>query len=131
MMNNTHSIPMGIELHKRRKVLELIYSNDQRYELSCEYLRVQSPSAEVKGHGPDQAILQEGKIDVGIDHIEPVGNYALQLVFSDGHNTGIFSWAYLYELCTNQEQNWQDYLDRLAAEGKTRDPNVQVVRIGN
>ena len=122
---------MGIELHKRRKVLELIYSNDQRYELSCEYLRVQSPSAEVKGHGPDQAILQEGKIDVGIDHIEPVGNYALQLVFSDGHNTGIFSWAYLYELCTNQEQNWQDYLDRLAAEGKTRDPNVQVVRIGN
>ncbi|MFT5690756.1 MAG: DUF971 family protein [Oceanicoccus sp.] len=130
-MNNTHSIPMGIELHKRRKVLELIYSNDQRYELSCEYLRVQSPSAEVKGHGPDQAILQEGKIDVGIDHIEPVGNYALQLVFSDGHNTGIFSWAYLYELCTNQEQNWQDYLDRLAAEGKTRDPNVQVVRIGN
>jgi DUF971 family protein len=130
-MNTTHATPTGIELHKRRKVLELVYSDNERYELSCEYLRVQSPSAEVKGHGPGQEILQEGKIDVGIDHIEPVGNYALQLMFSDGHNSGIFSWAYLYELCTHREQNWQVYLDRLAAAGKSRDPNVQVVRIGN
>lgn len=130
-MNNTHSTPTGIELHKRRKLLELVYSDDERYELSCEYLRVQSPSAEVKGHGPGQEVLQVGKIDVGIDHIEPVGNYALQLAFSDGHNSGIFSWAYLYELCTNQERNWRNYLDRLAAAGKSRDPNIQVVRIGN
>jgi DUF971 family protein len=130
-MDKTHAIPTGIELHKRRKVLELIYAEDKRYELSCEYLRVYSPSAEVKGHGAGQEILQEGKIDIGIDQIEPVGNYALQLVFSDGHNSGIFSWAYLHELCTHQEQKWQDYLDRLAAAGKTRDPNIQVVRIGN
>ncbi len=130
-MNSVHSIPTGIELHKRRKVLELVYADDQRYELSCEYLRVHSPSAEVKGHGPGQEILQEGKINVGIDHIEPVGNYALQFVFSDGHDSGIFSWAYLYELCANQQQNWQTYLDRLSAAGAARDPDIQVVRIGN
>ena len=128
-MSNT--IPTGIELHKATKTLELIYSASERYQLSCEYLRVYSPSAEVKGHGPGQEVLQTGKINVTINAIEPVGNYALQLVFSDGHDTGIYSWDYLYRLCTHQQDWWQDYLDRLSAAGANRDPDIQVVRIGN
>ncbi len=85
----------------------------ERYSLSCEYLRVHSPSAEVLGHGPGQEVLQTGKINVGITALKPVGNYALQLVFDDGHDTGLYSWRYLYELCQGQEAKWQDYLDRL------------------
>ncbi|WP_101757883.1 gamma-butyrobetaine hydroxylase-like domain-containing protein [Oceanicoccus sp. KOV_DT_Chl] len=124
-------IPTGIELHKRTKMLELVYSDNERYSLSCEYLRVYSPSAEVRGHGPGQEVLQTGKINIAIDAIHPVGSYALQLVFSDGHDSGIFSWDYLYQLCTNEKDWWQDYLDRLAAAGANRDPDIQVVRIGN
>ena len=124
-------IPTGIELHQRTKSLELTYSDSESYEMSCEHLRVYSPSAEVRGHGPGQEVLQTGKINVTIDNIQPVGNYALQLFFSDGHDSGIYSWDYFYQLCTNKEAWWQDYLDQLAAAGANRDPDIQVVRIGN
>lgn len=124
-------VPTGIELHQRTKTLELTYSDTERYQLSCEYLRVYSPSAEVRGHGPGQEVLQTGKINVTIDNINPVGNYALQLFFSDGHDSGIYSWDYFYQLCTNQEIWWQDYLEQLAEAGANRDPDIQVVRIGN
>ena len=130
-MTDSAPIPTGIELHQRTRVLELIYSDTERYELSCEYLRVYSPSAEVKGHGPGQEVLQTGKINVAINAIQPVGSYALQLFFSDEHDTGIFSWEYFYQLCQNQDQWWQDYLDRLTESGSNRDPEIQVVRIGN
>jgi DUF971 family protein len=130
-MSDTVKIPTGIELHQATKLLDLSYSDSECYQLSCEYLRVYSPSAEVRGHGKGQEVLQTGKIHVAIDGINPVGNYALQLIFSDGHDSGIYSWDYLYQLCTNQEQWWQDYLDQLSEAGATRDPSVQVVRIGN
>jgi DUF971 family protein len=121
-------IPSAIELHRQSRILELSYGNDS-FELSCELLRVYSPSAEVLGHGPGQEVLQTGKKNVGISAIKPVGNYALQLFFDDGHDTGIYSWDYLYDLCVNQQRHWQDYLDRLHAAGATRDPDVQVLRI--
>lgn len=129
-MSEKAPLPVGIELHRQSKLLELLYPHDERYELTCEYLRVYSPSAEVRGHGEGQEKLQVGKINVTIKSIEPVGNYALQLVFSDGHDTGLYSWDYLYELCTNREAYWQDYLERLHAAGASRDPEVQVVRVG-
>ena len=119
-------IPTAIQLHKASKTLELHYGA-QRYTLSAEFLRVHSPSAEVKGHGPGQEVLQTGKIGVNITSIKPVGHYALQLVFDDGHDTGLYSWDYLHELCTQQETRWQDYLDRMAAAGASRDPQVQVI----
>ena len=122
-------IPKNIELHQRSKTLELIYSNN-RYLLSCEFLRVHSPSAEVKGHGPGEEILQTGKINVSIKSIKPVGSYAIQLVFDDGHDTGIYGWDYLHHLCVNEKQLWQDYLNKMQAAGANRDPDVQVVKIG-
>jgi DUF971 family protein len=109
----------------------LAYGDDAKFTLSCEFLRVYSPSAEVKGHGPGQEVLQTGKINVSISEIHPVGNYAIQFVFTDGHDSGIFSWNYLFELCQNQQTYWEDYLQRLKAANATRDPEVQVVRIGN
>ena len=121
--------PVGIQLHRRSRELELEYAGGERYALSCEYLRVYSPSAEVGGHGPGQEVLQVGKINVGISDIKPVGNYALQLVFDDGHDTGLYSWPFLYQLCVQQEQRWQDYLDRLAIAGASRDPDVQVLKL--
>ena len=130
-MTSKAPIPQNIELHQRAKTLELIYANDERYALSCEYLRVYSPSAEVKGHGPGQEVLQIGKINVTINAIKPMGNYALQLIFSDGHDSGIYSWDYLYQLATNKDTLWQDYLQRLHEAGASRDPDIQVVRIGN
>ena len=121
--------PVAIQLHSRSRQLELQYAGDERYSLSCEYLRVHSPSAEVLGHGPGQEVLQTGKINVGITAIKPVGNYALQLVFDDGHDTGLYSWPYLYELCRGQEAKWQNYLDRLTRARASRDPDVQVLRL--
>lgn len=115
------NIPQDIQLHRYSQTLELVYSDSEAYELSCEYLRVHSPSAEVQGHGPGQAVLQTGKRHVGITAIEPVGNYAVQLFFSDGHDSGIYSWDYLYELCTQREKYWQRYLERLAAAEASRD----------
>jgi DUF971 family protein len=120
--------PVGIALHTRSRELELEYAGGERYSLSCEYLRVYSPSAEVGGHGPGQEVLQTGKMNVGISAIKPVGNYALQLVFDDGHDTGLYSWPYLYQLCVEQQLRWQDYLDRLTRAGASRDPDIQVLK---
>ncbi len=124
-----HHKPVAIQLHSRSRQLELEYAGGERYSLSCEFLRVHSPSAEVLGHGPGQEVLQTGKLKVAITAIKPVGNYALQLVFDDGHDTGLYSWRYLYELCQGQESKWQTYLDRLAKAGAGRDPDVQVLNL--
>jgi len=121
--------PTNINLHQKSRVLEISFDDGNTYELSCEYLRVYSPSAEVKGHGPGQEVLQTGKLQVAISAIRPVGNYALQLVFDDGHDTGLYSWDYLYQLCREHDQRWQHYLDRLEAAGASRDPDVQVIKL--
>jgi DUF971 family protein len=112
-------IPSEITLHTESKTLELSYGDDH-YALSAEYLRVYSPSAEVKGHGPGQEVLQTHKEQVGITQIEPVGHYAIKIYFDDGHDSGLFSWDYLYDLSTQQQQLWQDYLDRLQQAGYQR-----------
>lgn len=127
-MTASNQRPLDIHLHRKSRELELVYPDDERYRLSCEFLRVHSPSAEVKGHGPGQEVLQTGKVDVNITAIKPVGHYALQLVFDDGHDTGLYSWDYLYQLCTEQETLWQRYLERMAAAGASRDPQVQVIQ---
>ena len=128
-MDDTSKIPADIRLHRKSRVLELEYEGGERYSLSCEYLRVYSPSAEVRGHGPGQEVLQTGKLNVNISAIKPVGNYALQLVFDDDHDTGLYSWSYLYQLCTLQDDWWQDYLERVSAAGANRDPDVQVLKL--
>ncbi len=120
-------IPTKVQLHKQSRMLELQFGA-QSFQLSAEYLRVHSPSAEVKGHRPNQAVLQFGKKDVGINNVAPVGNYALKIVFDDGHDSGIYSWSYLYQLASEQEQIWQRYLDALAAAGKTREKDTSVVK---
>lgn len=116
-------IPSDVKLHRVSKTLELVYEESgERFELPCEYLRVFSPSAEVRGHAPGQEVLQHGCKDVNIDRIEPVGTYALRLVFSDGHDTGLYSWDLLYDLGTHQQELWQEYLKRLELAGLSRDP---------
>ena len=120
------SIPVSIKLQQSR-LLELVYADGKHCELSCELLRVCSPSAEVRGHGAGQEVLQVGKKNISIERIEPVGNYALQLFFDDGHES--FSWSYLQELCEHREAYWRDYLQKLHEAGASRDPDVQVVRI--
>lgn len=114
--------PSEITLHGKSRVLEILFSDGRRFELPYEFLRVYSPSAEVRGHGPGQEVLQTGKKDVDILSLEPVGSYAVQPHFSDGHATGIYSWDYLYELGTNREAKWRSYLERLAAAGARREP---------
>ena len=126
---NEERRPEGIQLHTRSRELELTYPSGETFRLSCEFLRVYSPSAEVKGHGPGQEVLQTGKQQVTIEAIRPVGNYALQLVFDDGHDTGLYSWDYLAYLCDHRERLWQDYLQRLQEAGATRDPDEQVVKL--
>jgi DUF971 family protein len=113
--------PVAITLHQKSRVLEIEYADGQRFRLPCELLRVHSPSAEVRGHGPGQEVLQVGKKDVEIARVEPVGNYAVQLVFSDGHDTGIYSFDLLYEYGSNQDRMWADYLQRLAQAGASRE----------
>ena len=112
--------PTEIKLHQRSRVLELHFDDGLECNLTCEYLRVYSPSAEVRGHGPGQEVLQVGKEDVGIDQLTPSGNYAVKIAFDDGHDSGIFTWTYLHELGINYEAYWQDYLDRLAEAGQQR-----------
>ena len=114
-------IPTRIVLHEVSRVLELEYSDGRQFRLPCEFLRVYSPSAEVRGHGPGQETLQTGKAEVTIQAIEQVGHYAIQPMFSDGHYTGIFSWDYLYWLGDRQQELWQDYLRRLAEAGASRE----------
>ena len=115
--------PTDIRLHKPSRVLELTFEDGTTFKLPAEYLRVYSPSAEVQGHGPGQEVLQVGKEDVGIDNIEPIGHYAIKLMFDDNHDSGIYSWDYLYELGVTYDERWQDYLDRLAAGGHKRKPD--------
>ena len=112
--------PTEIKLHQRSRVLELHFDDGLECNLTCEYLRVYSPSAEVRGHGPGQEVLQTGKEDVGIDQLTPSGNDAIKISFDDGHDSGIFTWSYLHELGINYEAYWQDYLDRLADAGQQR-----------
>ncbi len=106
--------PIEIKLRTVSRVLEVAFADGQRFELPFEYLRVNSPSAEVKGHGPGQEVLVRGKENVGITRVEPVGQYAIKLVFDDGHDTGLYSWKYLYELGRDRAQIWQRYLERVA-----------------
>jgi DUF971 family protein len=119
-MTKNEPRPVTINYHQNSKLLEISFDDGAGFELSSEYLRVYSPSAEVKGHGPGQAILQVGKENVAISEIEPVGNYAVRLHFDDGHNTGLYTWSYLYELGTNLKNYWQNYLVALEHAGHQR-----------
>jgi len=120
--------PEKIILQRSSGELKLEFPGEGPFSLSSELLRVFSPSAEVKGHGPGQEILQWGKKNVRIKSIERSGNYAIRIKFDDGHDTGIYSWEYLLELCRNQDSYWQKYLAKLNAEGRSRDPDEQVVK---
>ncbi|WP_455205627.1 gamma-butyrobetaine hydroxylase-like domain-containing protein [Kaarinaea lacus] len=122
-MTQTTPRPTDIKLHQKSKMLELSFEDGKTFNLSCEYLRVYSPSAEVRGHGPGQEVLQVGKEDVNITNIEPVGNYAVKLEFDDGHNTGLYSWDTLYNLGEHQDALWQDYLQKLEQAGHKRKTN--------
>jgi DUF971 family protein len=113
--------PTAVTLHQASRVLEIGFDDGSVFRLPCEYLRVYSPSAEVRGHGPGQEVLQVGKRDVAISAIEPVGHYALRPSFSDGHDTGIYSWDYLYDLGVRHQELWRQYLGRLADAGASRD----------
>jgi DUF971 family protein len=121
-LSATTPTPTEIKLHQASRVLELAFSDGATFRLPYELLRVYSPSAEVRGHGPGQEVLQVGKREVTIKEVEPVGNYAIRPTFSDGHDTGIYSWDYLYELGADQDALWQRYLERMAAAGASRDP---------
>ncbi len=113
--------PTEITLHQASRRLDVTFDDGRSYQFPIEYLRVYSPSAEVIGHGPGQEVLQTGKRLVGIEELLPVGTYAVQIRFSDGHDTGIFSWDYLKELGVNQDENWARYLNRIEAAGASRD----------
>ena len=113
--------PTEIKLHQKSRLLEISFADGNTFRLACEFLRVYSPSAEVRGHGPGQEVLQAGKSKVEIRSLEPVGSYAVQPAFSDGHSTGIYSWEYLYHLGENQERLWEEYLEKLAKAGASRD----------
>ena len=116
--------PTEIKLHQTSRKLEIAFSDGTRFNLPFEFLRVYSPSAEVRGHGPGQEVLQVGKREVTVIAAEPVGTYAINFEFSDGHNSGIFSWDYLHELGHNYEDMWAEYLRRMDAAGATRDPGI-------
>ena len=119
-------IPTEITLHQKSRLMEISFDDGSHFKLPYEYLRVYSPSAEVQGHGPGQETLQTGKRDVVIERVEPVGNYAIKPVFSDGHDSGLYSWDTLFELGCHHEEYWQAYLDRLAAAGASRDVDLSV-----
>ena len=123
---NTPS-PTEIKLHQKSRVLEIAFADGKHFKLPYEFLRVYSPSAEVRGHGAGQEVLQIGKKNVEITQLEPVGSYAVKPVFSDGHDTGLYSWDYLYSLSTNQDEMWQHYLGRMAEAGASREPVLGAV----
>lgn len=123
-------IPTEIKLHQKSRVMEVHFSDGREFRMPYEFLRVYSPSAEVRGHGPGQEVLQVGKRDVDITSLEPVGSYAVQPTFSDGHDTGIYSWDYLYGLGANQDELWREYLRRLEAAGASRDAGASPVPAG-
>lgn len=124
--DKTTASPIEIKLHQKSRVLEIAFADGKRFTMPFEFLRVYSPSAEVRGHGPGQEVLQIGKKDVDITAIEPVGAYAVQLVFSDGHDSGLYSWDYLYELGVNQGAMWSQYLRRMQDAGASREPETGV-----
>jgi len=121
-LNRDDPTPTEILLHQKSRVLEIAFSDGKRFRLPCEFLRVYSPSAEVRGHGPGQEVLQVGKRDVEITELEPVGLYAVRPKFSDGHDTGIYSWDYLFALGVNQDGMWRRNLQRIAEAGASREP---------
>lgn len=121
--------PSKVKLHRGSNTLELQYSDGREFQLRAEYLRVYSPSAEVRGHGAGQEVLQWGKKHVALANVEAAGKYALKLIFDDGHDSGLYSWDYLLELGQNEATKWQEYIDRLAAAGLDRDPDVSVVKL--
>ena len=114
--------PTEIKLHRKSRILEIAFADGSIFQLPCEFLRVYSPSAEVRGHGPGQEVLQTGKKYIEIEKIEPVGSYAIQLRFSDGHDTGLYSWDLLYDYGIHQQEMWQRYLKRMAEAGASREP---------
>ncbi len=116
--------PTAINLHQKSRFMEIEFADGSRFELSYELLRVYSPSAEVRGHGPGQEVLQVGKRDVEISALEPVGNYGVTPTFSDGHDTGIYTWTYLHWLGTNRDELWQRYLERMKEAGASREPGA-------
>ena len=118
--------PTNIILHQKSKTLELSFDDGAHFQLPFEFLRVMSPSAEVRGHGPGQEVLQVCKRDVLLTGIEPVGSYAVQLTFDDGHDSGLYSWEYLHHLGSNQGALWQEYLGELEAAGESRDPHAHM-----
>ena len=121
-LNRDDPTPTEILLHQKSRVLEIAYTDGKRFRFPLEFLRVYSPSAEVRGHGPGQEVLQSGKKEVEITELEPIGHYAVRPKFSDGHDTGIYSWDYLYTLGINQDERWRRYLQRLAEAGASREP---------
>ena len=125
--DKTTPIPTEIKLHQVSRKMEIAFNNGTRFELPYEFLRVYSPSAAVRGHGPGQEVLQIGKKNIEITQIEPVGTYAVQPVFSDGHDTGLYSWDYIYSLGMNQDDMWQHYLRRMEEAGASREPVLGAV----
>ena len=125
-LNPNSPIPTEIKLHQQSKVMEVAFNDGSRFNLPYEYLRVFSPSAEVRGHGPGQEVLQVGKKNIEIKAIEPVGQYAVVLVFSDNHDSGIYSWDYLYDLGAKQEFYWNSYLRRMDEAGSSRESKALV-----
>jgi len=121
-MNTKTPRPTEIKLHQKSRVLAISFADCKVFQLPCEFLRVYSPSAEVRGHGPGQEVLQTGKRNIEITAIEPVGTYAIQPQFSDGHNTGLYSWDLLYDFGLRQEELWQRYLKRMEEAGASREP---------
>jgi len=121
-LNSETPVPTEIKLHQKSRILELVFENGDRFELTYEFLRVFTPSAEARGHGVGQETLQVGKRDIDILRIEPVGNYAIKPVFSDGHESGLYSWDILHTLCVHRDELWQAYLDKIEEAGASRDP---------
>jgi len=117
--------PTEIKLHQQSRLLEIAFDDDVRHQLPYEFLRVYSPSAEVRGHGPGQETLQAGKKNVGVLEVLPVGTYAMKIVFDDGHDSGLYTWEYLYNLGTHRDELWQEYLGKLAAAGGSREPGSE------
>ena len=121
-LNKSVPQPTEIKLHQKSRILEIAFADGKAFQLPCEFLRVYSPSAEVRGHGPGQEVLQVGKKNVDITKIEPVGSYAVQFVFSDSHDTGIYSWDLLYDYGMHHEEMWRHYLERMKEAGASREP---------
>ena len=125
----TQNAPESIKYHRSDRTLEITFCGEAPVRLSAELLRVFSPSAEVQGHGPGQEVLQTGKAEVGITAIEPVGHYAVQISFDDGHSSGLYTWTYLAQLASERQILWQRYLEKLDDAGASRDPSTDIVRV--